>query len=508
MTELKQQKVLSLEELVSTVRELKKSGESIVQSHGTYDLIHPGILGHLQDAKSQGDILVVTIVRDRDVRKGFGRPIFPEQLRAENVAAITIVDYVCIVDDRTPFESVRLIQPDVFAKGKAYKERDRIHHEEREFYLEKCRVYETGGDIFNSSEIIHKLLDIYPDKVKTFIREFRKDYSFADITASINSITDSKVLLIGDGIIDEYCYSDTMGKSPKSQLIVNRFIDKEIFAGGVFAIANHLACISGEVHLVSLLGNEDSREDFVRQNLLPNVDAKFFVRPDGPTVIKRRYINKNYNHKMFEINYLNDDYVDTSLEDAIIGYLKSVIADYDLVLVSDFGHGFITPKMQAVIEQHAQKLAVNTQTNGANAGYNLITKYRKTGFICLDVAEARLATQMRHEEIQTVGEELMRQIDTEHLIITLGGQGSICFSKGGQVLRTPALSTKVVDIIGAGDAFFSYTAPCFAKGMSPEFVSFIGNIIGALAVQIVGNKKPVEKRELFEFIDALYKIQE
>jgi sugar/nucleoside kinase (ribokinase family) len=62
-----------------------------------------------------------------------------------------------------------------------------------------------------------------------------------------------------------------------------------------------------------------------------------------------------------------------------------------------------------------------------------------------------------------------------------------------------------VDTIGAGDAFFSFTAPCFAQGLPLDMISFIGNAVGALAVQIIGNKKPVEKYELFEFINTILK---
>jgi len=506
-------KILDVDDLLIKLAELRDTGKSIVQSHGIFDLIHPGIIQHLQDAKNQGDILVVSIVRDRDVRKGSGRPIFPEKLRAENVAALTIADYVCIVDDSPPFECIKKIKPDVFAKGKAYKERNQVIHEkvfneEREFYLEKCRIHETSGFTFSSSEIINDFLDVYPQNIRKFITEFRNRYNFQDIARQISTLKDTKVLLIGDGIIDEYCYCETLGKSPKSQLIVNRYVDQEVFAGGVFAIANHLACTCGTVHMVSLLGNDDSREEFVKENLRPNVSTKFFYREDGPTVIKRRYINKNYKHKMFEINYINDDFVEAALEDKIVEYLEQTIPQYDLVFVSDFGHGIISSRIQATLERHSCKLAVNTQTNGANAGYNLITKFKRTAFICLDAPEARLATQMKHADIEQVGAELMRQVNTEYLIITLGSEGSICFTRDGRIIRTPALATKVVDIIGAGDAFFSYTAPCFVQGMEPELVSFIGNLAGALAVQIVGNKKPVEKHEILELVDALYKIKE
>src|SRR5271157_1070256 len=97
-------KVLLLEELIEKVEKLRHRGEIVVQSHGVFDLIHPGVINHLNDAKEQGDVLIVTVIKDQDVRKGPGRPIFPEKLRAENVASLEQVDYVCLVDDNIPFE--------------------------------------------------------------------------------------------------------------------------------------------------------------------------------------------------------------------------------------------------------------------------------------------------------------------------------------------------------------------------------------------------------------------
>jgi len=122
-------KILLLNDLVRKVSQLRETGKVVVQSHGVFDLVHPGIIKHLDEAKGKGDVLVVTVVRDSDVRRGPGRPIFPEEFRAENVAAIQQVDYVCIVEDVNPFECVRRIKPDIFAKGQAYKSRDRKIHQ-------------------------------------------------------------------------------------------------------------------------------------------------------------------------------------------------------------------------------------------------------------------------------------------------------------------------------------------------------------------------------------------
>ena len=503
-------KILLLDDLARKVEALKQEGKAVVQSHGVFDLIHPGVIKHLNAAKKQGDILIVTVIKDEDVRRGPGRPIFSEKLRAENVASLSQVDYVCIVDDDIPFDCVKIINPDVFAKGQSQKERhEKIHkkifEEEKDLYFGKSRIYETDGFSFSASYIINNFLDIYPEETRGYLKSFSKQYSFNDIAERLNKLKDLKVLLIGDGIIDEYHYCTALGKSAKSHLVVSKYITHEVFAGGAFAIANHIAGLCDSVKLVTLLGSQSWGEDFVLKSLKQNIDAKFFYRDDGPTIVKKRYVDQYLNQKIFEVNYLNNSYIDGEREEDIIRYLKSEIAGYDLVLVSDFGHGLITNKIKKIIEGSSKRYAVNTQTNAANAGYNMITKYSSPYFVCLDEPEIRLAAQDRYENIENIARKIKNDMGAEYLIVTLGKKGSIGINKENEINRTPIFSTKVIDTIGAGDAFFAFTAPCFASGLPLDMVSFIGNAVGALAVQIVGNKKPVEKHELLEFIHAILK---
>ena len=510
MEQTAKNKILLLDELIEKVRTFQREGKIVVQSHGVFDLIHPGILKHLNEAKEQGDILIVTVIKDKDVRKGPERPIFPENSRLENASSLEQVDYCSLVDDYTPFECVKRIKPDYFAKGRNYAERDRSIHskifeKERELVFGKSIIYETDGFSFSSSHIINNFLDIYSEETKDFLKSFSKKYSFHNINKELDSLKGLNVLLIGDGIIDEYYYCESMGKSPKAQLIVNKYVTHEVFAGGAFAIANHVAGLCDKVQLVTLLGKEDSREDFVLDSLKSNVNVKFFYRDDGPSVIKRRYINQYQEQKMFEINYINDSNISGKFESEVIDYLGSVIHEYDLILVSDFGHGFITNNLIRKIERFPTKLAVNAQTNGANAGYNLITKYNKTNFICLDAPEARLATQEKYAEIEHVAKKLLNNIDTDYLTITKGSKGSLCINRKGEINRTPAFAIKVIDLIGAGDAFFSLSSLCFAMEMPMDLVSFFGNVIGALSVQVVGNKRSVEGHEIKEFIHAVLK---
>jgi rfaE bifunctional protein kinase chain/domain len=510
MEKLTKRKILLLEDLVKKVKALKQKGKVVVQSHGIFDLIHPGVIKHLDSAKEQGDILVVSVIKDKDVKRGPVRPIFPEQLRAENVASLSQVDYVCMVDDEVPFGCIKIIKPDIFAKGNSIRGGNSninvmLSEGEKELYSGKVRIHETGGFSLSSSEIIKNFLDIYPLEVKAFLKKFSKKHSFDEISQKINRLKKLKILIIGDGIIDEYHYCEPLSRAAKAPLVVHRYLTHEVFAGGAFAIANHIAGLCDNVQLVSLLGNESPREDFIKNNIKSNVKLKFFYRNDGSTIVKKRYVDQYHNQKLFEVNYLNDNYVDRKLEAEIIDYLKSTIRLYDLILVSDFGHGFITGKMIRMIEKSAKKFAVNTQTNAANSGYNMITKYRKPTYVCLDEPELRWAAQERFADIEYVARKVLKAIKTDTLIVTLGKRGSLGINRNNELNRTPIFSSKVVDTVGAGDAFFSFTAPCVAQNIPLDLVAFIGNVVGALAVQIIGNKKPVEKYELLEFIHTLLK---
>jgi len=162
----------------------------------------------------------------------------------------------------------------------------------------------------------------------------------------------------------------------------------------------------------------------------------------------------------------------------------------------------MTGRIIKVIERLSRRYAVNTQTNAANAGFNMITRYHRPYFICLDEAELRLAAQARFDDIEKVAVEVAEGAKADCLIATLGKRGSIAIA-GEKVVKTPVFSSKVVDTVGAGDAFFAFTAPCLAKNLPLDLVNFIGNAVGAIAVQIVGNKRSVEKYELLEFVHAL-----
>lgn len=505
-----QSKIVSLNELEKIVKNLKKEGKMIVHCHGVFDLLHPGHILHFEAAKKEGDILVVTLTKDEYVGKGPGRPVFNQRLRAESIASLGCVDYVAINEWPIAVETIKKIKPDIYSKGSDYENSSddltgKIKDEEEAVESVGGRIHFTHEISFSSTEILNRHYMVYPDQAQSFLESFRKKYPVNHVIESLKKLENIKALVIGDTIIDEYHFCQPMGKSPKESIVASKYLREEAFAGGILACANHLAGFSKHVDLITCLGKTDSRESLILEQLKPHIKPQFVYRQDAPTIAKRRYVWDPFLVKMFEIVFLDDHPLPEKIESEVLEMLKKKIGEYDLVLVADYGHGFFTPKIIDFLATKSKFLAVNTQTNSANTGYNTITKYPHADYICIDEPEMRLAYQDKFGKLEDLVLKTAKQMNCQHITVTRGHLGALTYSKKDGFFQTPIFSKEIVDRVGAGDAFLAVTAPLVSKNVPADLVGFIGNAVGALAVRIVGNKTPVESVPLFKFITALLK---
>ena len=267
---------------------------------------------------------------------------------------------------------------------------------------------------------------------------------------NLEAVKDFKVLMIGDAIVDEYVYVKTIGKAVKENALSSILGKRESFKGGVWAAAAHA------------------------RNFCSKVDVQI-----GPyTMYNSRLVDDVYLRKLFVTHEMKP--TEGLISDFDYG-------SYDLVIVTDFGHGAMTKAIIDRVTKEARFLAVNAQTNATNYGFNLITKYPRADFVVIDELEARLAAHDKDSDI----EEVILKLGFKKIVVTRGTMGAVGFD--GAFERQNALTDKVVDSMGAGDAFLSVTSPYAAAGVSMKDLLKIGNAAGAIKVGIVGHRSSVTK---------------
>lgn len=275
----------------------------------------------------------------------------------------------------------------------------------------------------------------------------------------IESVKDYSVTFVGDTIVDEYHYVTPLGKSPKENIVPVKFQDSEWFMGGTHAAANHARTFCKHVSVCT----------------------------GGIPIRKVRMVDRNYLRKLFEVHYEEKEYP------------RDPLTASDVTVVTDFGHGFITGGLLHTL-YNMPFLAVNAQTNSANIGFNLITKYERADYVVIDEPEARLAAQDRESSLQDIMVKLARG-RYKKLVVTRGNRGASGWCQENGYHESNAYTDKVVDTMGAGDAFFAVTAPMAKTGHIKDLLA-IGNAAGALKTQIVGHRESVTKDALMEFLSA------
>jgi rfaE bifunctional protein nucleotidyltransferase chain/domain len=504
-------KIRPIHELGRIADDARRRGQSVVLAHGVFDLIHMGHVRHLEHARTHGDVLFVTVTSDRFVNKGPGRPVFAAGMRAEMLAALEYVDWVGINDAPSAELVLHAIKPTAYVKGSDYADAKddvtgKIVDEQHAVEAYGGRIVFTDDIVFSSSALINRHLNVFDPEVKRYLDHLRETAGLEGVLDLFEQVKDKRVLLVGDAIVDEYNYVFPMGRPSKENIIATRFQGREQFAGGAIAAANHVAGICREVELVTVLGRDDPHEGLIRAALKPNVVLTCLWRDKAPTTCKSRFVDSGYVRKLFEVQHLEDTPLPLDLQGELNRVIAARAGDYDVVIVTDFGHGMIYGSTIDVLIKHARFLAINAQTNSANLGFNLITKYPHADYLCIDAPEAQLAVHDKFADLTVVASELLpRYVDCRKIILTHGKYGCVTFEAGGQPRRIPAITDQVVDTMGAGDAFFVITAPLVALGAPLYHVGFIGNVAGAIKVGIVGHRASVDRVGMIKAITTLLK---
>jgi rfaE bifunctional protein nucleotidyltransferase chain/domain len=450
----------------------------IVLCHGVFDLCHLGHIRHLQEAKKFGDYLIVSVTADKHVHKGIGRPHFTQDQRAEALRALACVDEVIINEDVGPWDLIRNLRPAFYVKGVDY-----VGVTSEALEKDRAAIAEVGGLLkftgtrkWSSSALLK--MENFSSEVCQYLETLKKLDARDKIFDAFSKADEKTILFVGETISDVYKYVQGLAKPSKEMMLATVEIGHERFLGGVLAACRHAEW------------------------------KKQFAVTAG-NITKLRYVDSDFNRKLFDV-YLSRD-VDLPLEERheFRDKLMDAVGTADVVIVNDFGHGLMGSIERDTVKE-AGFLALNCQTNAGNYGFNLVTKYPQADFVCIDDPEARLAAGDQSGSMEHVISILSSRIRCKKYLITHGKFGSKNFTTSSAPGRYscassshPALVTGGVDTMGAGDAVMAVTAPLVAAGLELSLAAFVGNIVGAVKVSIVGHRRHVGRQEILQTVEAL-----
>jgi len=506
------QKVQSLAALATTLETLRHAhpSQKIVQCHGVFDLLHIGHIRHFEAAKKLGDVLVVTVTPDRYVNKGPHRPAFTDTLRVEAIAALEFVDYVAINETPTAVEAIAALKPHIYVKGSEYSDASKdvtgkISEEAEAVQAVGGQIAFTDDIVFSSSTLLNRHLPVLSADLRAYLDTFKTRYTIEQIAAYLEKARPLKVLVVGETIIDEYQFCQAMGSSTKEPILSVQYQNTEKFAGGVLAVANHVANFCDTVGVLTMLGAQNTQQAFIENNLHPSIQRHFFYKEHSPTIVKRRFIETYLSQKLFQVYEINNDPLSTTQTDELCALLDHTLPAYDLVLVVDYGHRMLEAEAVNILINKAPFLVVNTQANAGNRGFNTISKYPRADFISLASHEIALEERNRSQDYHQMILNLRQKIACDRIFVTRGKKGILAYDARAGFSETPALAGQVVDRMGTGDAVISVAGLLVAQGAPLELAAFVGNAVGAQAVATLGHQRSIEPVALQKFMISLLK---
>ncbi|MDK9723663.1 MAG: PfkB family carbohydrate kinase [Sterolibacteriaceae bacterium MAG5] len=502
-------KIKTVDELLGIVGEFPRKRKMIL-CHGVFDVVHPGHVRHLAYAKTKAGTLVVSITADIHISKGVYRPHIPERLRALNLAAFEMVDYVIVDEDATPLNNLSRLKPDYFAKGFEYTSSGlpRATQEEAdvvEGYGGEM-IFTPGDVVYSSSKFINLALpQIQLEKLLLLMRTH--SISFSKLREVVSSSTNKTVHVVGDTIVDSYTRTNLIGGQTKTPTFSVLYQGHDDYIGGAGIVAQHLRAAGAKVVFSTVLGN-DRFKDFVIDGLQSSgIDVRAVVDPTRPTTNKNAIIAGGY--RLLKIDTLDNRSISENIMEKLIDQIGKTPSD--AVVFSDFRHGVFNrltvPSLVAAIPPNTFRVA----DSQVASRWGNITEFKGFDLITPNEREARFALADQDSTVGNLAGGLVHETQCGTLMMKLGERGVFCIrekpdeANGSNCFSIDSFTTNVLDAVGAGDALLAYATVAMLKTNCEVTACIIGSIAAACECEIDGNV-PIKPDNVLAKIDAVEKL--
>lgn len=486
---------------IYSFQELPQVESVICLAYGHFDLIHPGHIRYLSNARKKFLHLSVAIIADHLTGS---RPTYShtQNERALAVAELYCVDNVVLLDKNGLSIAVEKMRPAVMILGEEYKDTDNhdvITAIKLQVRSGRSVIYDSGGNEVALNLLSRSEPDIITELYATFFKTLERNNIHLNKLASlVEEWKGAKILVIGDSIVDRYVDCDPLGLSAEAPVIVVKEKGEETFAGGAAVVASHVASLGGDCSLISVVGEDPSKYIIIESLKSCGVSNYLVTVANRPTTLKTRFIVEN--QKLFRTTRLEDTQIDPDTEAAIIEAVKSIAHKIDVVIVSDFNYGVITETILETLRVLAKECKFQLIGDlQCSSQFGSILKFRGFSVITPNEREARIALHDKDSGIEVIAQKLLRESSVGSLILKLGSEGFLFYDNQPEMpfsrAAFPALSVAPIDVTGAGDSILAVFSLALARHQSLTEASALAVCMAAEVVETLGNA-PVSAERL------------
>lgn len=501
-------KIKTADEITKLIGNRPRS-QKVIMCHGTFDVVHPGHVRHLLYAKTKAPILIASLTADIHIKKGNLRPYVPENLRAVNLAALEMVDYVLIDSDPTPLENLKLIKPDYFAKGYEYTAgviNPKTQEEIAVLDSYGGEVIFTPGDIVYSSSALIELAPptIGVDKLLSLMDS--EKITFNDLRFAINKLKGLKVHVIGDTIVDSFSYCHLIGgmtKTPTMSVLFERKVD---YVGGAGVVAKHLRAAGAEVTFTTVLGKDPLKEFVLKDLEAQGIKCAPIIDETRPTTNKNAIVADTY--RLLKVDTLDNRSISDKILDRIQNQIKNTSTE--AVVFSDFRHGIFNRSTTPLLCSSIPPGVFRVADSQVASRWGNILEFQGFDLITPNEKEARFSLGDQDSVVRPLALELYRKSHAKLLILKCGERGIVVYRTDSDddpraFFAIDTFASKVVDAVGAGDALLSYATLSKIATNNEVIAAILGNMAAGIECEQEGNI-PVTPEMVLNKIDAVEKV--
>lgn len=326
----------------------------------------------------------------------------------------------------------------------------------------------------------------------------------------INRFNKAKILVVGDLILDEYIWGKVERISPEAPVPVVWANKRTYLPGGAANVANNINSLEARVGLVGVIG-KDKHADILRLELKKRkiTTQGIFVEPKRHTTLKTRILAGH--QQIVRVDWENIEPLTKGLNRKMLEFIEKNIDNFDAIIIEDYGKGMINPqfleKLISLSRYHKKIITVDPKEEHfqyyrsvtaitpnrkelENAIRNLKIKDTANRF---KVNSDRLTTD---KDIDFAGREILRYLDLNSLLVTLGEHGMRLFEKDGRITQIPTVVQEVFDVSGAGDTVIACFTLALTQGANRLEAAHIANLAAGIVIGKLGTAVTTRKELL------------